>query len=340
MSKKLLVCILVVGCFFMTGCFKKGQKDIVKDFAKKIEKSKGYHLTGNLEIVNNEETYRYAVDVSSGSNERFRVSLKNKTNNHEQIILRNNEGVYVLTPSLNKSFKFESSWPDNSSQGYILSSIIKDIENDKEVEVQKEKDNYIIKSKVNYPNNSDLKYQKIYLDKDLNLKKVEVYSEADLPKIIIEYTKYDLKASVNKDEFDLKKYIKEGACEESPCDEKTVMSSTDNAIYPLYMPSNTFLSSSEVVNSENDARVILTFSGDKNFVIIEQSSVLNNDHEIVPVYGEPLMLNDTIAALSNNSMYWTKNDVDYYLASDDLTTDEMVFIASSLGNAKSTIATK
>lgn len=79
----------------MTGCFKKGQKDIVKDFEKKIEKSKGYHLTGNLEIVNNEETYRYAVDVSSASNERFRVSLKNKTNNHEQIILRNNEGVYV-----------------------------------------------------------------------------------------------------------------------------------------------------------------------------------------------------------------------------------------------------
>ena len=38
MSKKLLFCILVVGCIFMTGCFKKGQKDVVKDFDKKIEK--------------------------------------------------------------------------------------------------------------------------------------------------------------------------------------------------------------------------------------------------------------------------------------------------------------
>lgn len=338
MKKVLLLFILF---FLLTGCGKKSSNEsVIPDFKKAVEKSKSYSLTGKMELRNDEEIFNYTIEVSYLKDNYYKVIMQNTQNNHEQVILKNDEGLYVITPSLNKSFKFESSWPDNSSQGYILSSIIKDIENDKEVEVQKEKDNYIIKSKVNYPNNSDLKYQKIYLDKDLNLKKVEVYSEADLPKIIIEYTKYDLKASVNKDEFDLKKYIKEGACEESPCDEKTVMSSTDNAIYPLYMPSNTFLSSSEVVNSENDARVILTFSGDKNFVIIEQSSVLNNDHEIVPVYGEPLMLNDTIAALSNNSMYWTKNDVDYYLASDDLTTDEMVFIASSLGNAKSTIATK
>lgn len=53
--------------------------------------------------------------------------MVNKANEHKQIILRNNDGLYVITPSLNKSFKFESTWPDNSSQSYILSSLIKDI---------------------------------------------------------------------------------------------------------------------------------------------------------------------------------------------------------------------
>ena len=52
------------------------------------------------------------------------------------------------------------------------------------------------------------------------------------------------------------------------------------------------------------------------------------------------MLNDTIAALSSNSMYWTSGNVDYYLASNDLSIDEMVSIASSLGNSKTTLATK
>ncbi len=95
MKKKILLCTIIVSCFMLTGCFKKGEKEIVKDFAKKVENNKGYHLTGDLEIVNNEETYRYTVDVSSSNNEKIRVSLKNKTNNHEQIILRNDEGVYV-----------------------------------------------------------------------------------------------------------------------------------------------------------------------------------------------------------------------------------------------------
>jgi len=46
------------------------------------------------------------------------------------------------------------------------------------------------------------------------------------------------------------------------------------------------------------------------------------------------MLSDTIAAKSANSMYWTSNNVSYYLTSNDLSTEEMVTIAESLGNAK------
>ena len=36
-----------------------------------------------------------------------------------QIILRNEEGVFVLTPALNKSFRFQSDWPQNSSRLFI-----------------------------------------------------------------------------------------------------------------------------------------------------------------------------------------------------------------------------
>ena len=145
MKKKLLFCMIIAGCFFLTGCFKKDEKDVVKELTKKIEGTKGYHLTGDLEIVNNEETYRYSVDVSSTKNEQFRVSLKNKTNNHEQIILKNSEGVYVLTPSLNKSFKFQSEWPYNNSQSYLLQTLLQDIKNDSE-RVYQETDNGYDKS--------------------------------------------------------------------------------------------------------------------------------------------------------------------------------------------------
>ena len=36
--------------------------------------------------------------------------------------------VRVLTPTLNKSFKFQSDWPYNNSQVYLLQTLLSDIQ--------------------------------------------------------------------------------------------------------------------------------------------------------------------------------------------------------------------
>lgn len=110
MKRKILLCVVIIGSLLMCGCGKKDEQDVIKDLTKKVEETKGYHLTGNLEIVNNEDTYTYDVEASYAKDENFKVNLKNKTNNHEQIILRNSEGVFVMThksTQLLKSNKFE-----------------------------------------------------------------------------------------------------------------------------------------------------------------------------------------------------------------------------------------
>jgi len=80
---------------FITGCGKNGESDIVKDFSKKIDKLKAYQIEGKLEIVNNDDVYNYDVVVSYKQKDFYKVSLKNVANNHEQIILKNKDGVYV-----------------------------------------------------------------------------------------------------------------------------------------------------------------------------------------------------------------------------------------------------
>ena len=69
--------------------------------------------------------------------------------------------VIVVTPSLNKSFKFDSVWPENSSQAYLLQNLVEDVKGDSKASLEKTDNGYIIKSTVNYPNNEDLSYQKI-----------------------------------------------------------------------------------------------------------------------------------------------------------------------------------
>ena len=51
-------------CFFATGCFGSKKGDVVEDFTNRVQKAKAYHINGELEIVNNEESYLYDVDVS------------------------------------------------------------------------------------------------------------------------------------------------------------------------------------------------------------------------------------------------------------------------------------
>ena len=177
MKKALILFILV---FLISGCGKKTNESVVKDFESKVNSSKSYKLDGSLEIFNDEDTFTYKIDVSYLKSDNYKVSLINQINNHEQVILKNSSGVYVVTPSLNKSFKFQSDWPNNGSQSYLLSSLVSDIKNMEKLDIKVKDDEYIVKTDVNYPNNQELVYQLIYLDKDSNLKKVEVFNGSDV----------------------------------------------------------------------------------------------------------------------------------------------------------------
>lgn len=363
----LLLGVLLVLC----GCGRNSKDNIVNDFKNSINNSKSYKVVGNMEISNDEETFTYSLESYYLKDNYYKVVLVNQTNNHEQIILKNGEDIYVITPALNKSFKFQSEWPDNSSQAYLLGSIVKDIENDKNYEFLESDNGYVIKTAVNYPNNGELKYQKIYLNDKKEIEKVEVFNGNDIVKIKVVFDKIDLKAGLKDTDFKLEDYIKdtsendssnskapensekstleqECASDENNCnipesntennqnisadtqDKKTA--NIENIIYPLYIPSNTYLTSSEKIETSSGNRVILTFSGDKNFVLIEEATMKNNDMEIVPVYGEPLMLSESIGALSANSLNWDVGNISYYLASTELNVEEMMSIANSLGN--------
>ncbi len=331
--KKYLVVLLGVLCLF--GCGKADQSNVKDEFVKNISKKNSYLVKGTMNIISNEDTFSYNVTVAK-SNDNYRVNLVNTINNHEQVILRSNNEVYVVTPSLNKSFKFQSEWPDNGSQAYLLNSLVNDINNDSESKAEADGDGFVISSKVNYPNNANLVSEKIYLDKKSNLKKVEVLDKDGKVKITVNYTSIDFKPTFKDDYFKLESLIDEECCKD-----KETSALMDDIVYPLYLPSNTYLSTKDTVNTESGNRVILTFTGDSPFTLIEEKTVANSEFEIIPVYGEPLMLSETMGALSSNSLYFTSNNVDFYLSSDKLSGNELLTIAESItGSSLSVLGDK
>ncbi|MEI3529497.1 MAG: hypothetical protein V8Q75_00285 [Bacilli bacterium] len=323
--KKILMLLALVFCLTLTGCGKYGEKDLIKDLSKKINNSKGYYLNGTLEMVNNDDKYSYDVNVSYSSNDNFKVSLKNKNNNHEQIILRNGEGVYVLTPSLNKSFKFQSEWPYNNSQSYILQNIMNDIKNDKNLEFKTTKDGYTITTTVDYPSNKDLKSQIIYIDKKLNIKKVEVLDKNKQVHIKMTFESIDLKATYNDKYFTLKENMASATIEETETTSKI-----EDIIYPMYMPANTRLTGQDTVAKEDGERIILTFDGDKPFMLVQETVSKDDELTTVLVDGEPLLIADSVAAVNDYSINWVSNGIEYYVVSSDMDSEELISVAASI----------
>ena len=323
--KKILFSIIMV-LLLVSGCGKNSETSVINDLEKKINKASAYKVTGVLEIVNNDEVYTYDVEVSYKKDNNYKVSLTNQANSHTQVILKNSDGVYVLTPALNKSFKFQSEWPYNNSQVYLLQSIVDDIKDDEGKKFQEKGKFYVITSKVNYPNNRKLSKQVVYVDKNYNIKEVQVLDDSNNLQIKMVFDKIDMKATFKDNYFDLNENINASA----DTSELKEVTKIEDIIYPMYLPLNTHLTSKDTVTKEDGERLILTFEGDSPFVLIEETAKMEDSHVIVPTYGEPELLVDTVASISDNSVNWVSNGIEYYVISDVTSTSELLQVARSI----------
>ena len=104
----------------------------------------------------------------------------------------------------------------------------------------------------------------------------------------------------------------------------------EDTIYPLYIPTGTVLTSEEKIAKTDGERVIMTFEGEKPFLLVEETASIEEEFSIIPTYGEPYLLIDTVGALTENSITWSSNGIDYYIVSDVMSQDELVDIARSV----------
>lgn len=309
----------------LVGCSKMDSKSATEKFKNIVSKNDKYTLTGVMDIVSNEEVYHYDVVVDYMKGDYYRASLKNKDTNHEQIILKNKAGVYVVTPSLNKSFKFQSEWPNNSSQAYILSSLLKDMENDSNLLFEEKDEDYIITSTVNYPNNTTLLNQKIVFNKDMIPKEVKVFDKNNNECITFKISKVDFDTKIKEEDFAVENYSSEEVPEESA----QTSSSLDQVVYPMYLPVGTKFKSEETVKNEGEERVILTFTGDKSFILIEEASIRPKEFEVTTTSGELVFYENVLGTLGESSLNWSMDGKDYYLIGTNLTNEELLKVASS-----------
>lgn len=316
----------------LAACGTKSQEDVTKDLTSKLESLKSYKAEAKMTLQTGSEPQSYDIEIWHKNPEFYRVALKNTEKDQSQMILKNKEGVFVLTPALNKSFRFQSDWPNNSSQAYLYESLIEDIQNDKEAKFKATEDHYVYETKTSYQNNQMLPLQEITLNKsDLSPVSVKVMDAERTPVVTVDFSNVKFNEELDNKDFDTKKNMT-GAQLEFPVMAEVAEEEDFTVFYPESLPEVELVSEKEV-ETEEGKRVILTYEGeDKSFTMIQEKAVIvqTSGGEEAMMNGDPVDLGFTVGAVSDNMVSWTQNGVDYMIASTNLSKEEMIQIAQSV----------
>ncbi|WP_336781077.1 outer membrane lipoprotein-sorting protein [Paenibacillus illinoisensis] len=205
----MLAMVLVLSAL-LAACGKKDAAAVVKDLNEVVGEMESYQGAGVMTLHTGETPQQYKVEVWHQKPSYYRIALTNAKKDVTQIVLRNDEGVFVLTPSQNKSFRFQSNWPDNQGQVYLYETLIRSITGDTTRQFADEKESYVFDVAANY-NTHALVRQKIWLNKsDYAPKQVEVSDSNANVVVDVKFDSFKFGAEFGKDAFDMQRNMTAG----------------------------------------------------------------------------------------------------------------------------------
>ncbi len=321
----------------LSACGSKSQEDVVSALNEKVAEMKGYKANAKMTLQMGEDPQVYNVEVWHKNPDFYRVNLKNPKRDQSQMILRNKEGVFVLTPALNKSFKFQSEWPKNSSQAYLYESLVKDVMEDKGAVFKATDKYYVFETKTRYQNNKMLPYQVITFKKDLTPVSVKVQDPDKNTLVSVQFTKVKFDASFDKNAFDMKRNMTSAQLE-LPVMGEVKGKNKDKAFtvkHPTAKIDGAQLLDEEELATGSGKRVVLTYGGEQTYTLVEEKAAYEETAlASTRMNGEPVDLGFTIGAMTDHSVSWTFEGVDFMLASKDLSKDEMLMVARSVSGTE------
>lgn len=320
--------VVFVSCIFLlAACGEESPEKVVKKLEKEWGNVNGYSLVAKMNMQSGAQTKQYNVEVWHTKPDFYRVQVNEKDNEATQVIVKNDEGVFVVSPSLNKTYEFQSDWPNKNSQAYFIHTLLSDLKAVKDLQMKESDNEFEFEIATQNEDKTGLPLQKIKIDKKTyHPISVALLDEAGEEKIVIEFSTVDFKTVHKKNEYTVEVATEEKT--EPKEEDKT--STNEQTYYPGLEFANTKLVDEEKIEDDGVNRVILTFEGEKNYTLMQEPSRPNE--QMLPVFapGDIAHIGGTIGSMTENSLSWEENGKTFFLASKDLTLSEMIEVASSL----------
>jgi outer membrane lipoprotein-sorting protein len=346
----------------LAGCGSKNADSIVKDLDNVLGKMESYEGSGTMTLHTGQQPLEYQVEVWYQKPQYYRIALTNAKRDITQIVLRNDEGVFVLTPQLNKSYRFQSDWPDNQGQVYLYQTLVQSIVLDESRQFTTDKDAYVFDVMASNYQNGSFARQKIWLAQDdYSPRHVEVTDTNANVMVEVDFKNFKFGKKFDKSAFDMDKNMgaqsgtkpsansdADPSADASPApdasaspddqsgkNEDAVSAQPEKSVEfvepdPEALPVGVQLKDTSEVQLGENKGVMLRYSGTYDFTILE---MIPKDRKVSNSEGIALDLGFTLGNLSLGdvkTLTWTYQGIEYRLTSADLPQEDMVTIAQSM----------
>lgn len=314
--KKLFGLILFGLGLVLAGCKGKSNIDEVKRVTNYLSGLSSYSLTSKMTINRPDKSVSVNVNVDYLSPTYYKVCFKG---DNEQLIIKNDKGVYVITPALNKEFRFDSQWPLNSSHAYLLEAINKDINADNEATGSIEGSMITIECKIAHKTNQRLNRMRYVCDLNYKPCKTIFLNEKNEESIIVDFDTFTPNSNLGKDNFNEKKYL--GNQDEKPSEEETFITLTAGYIVE---------GSSLASTSKTEDTTILCYGGTSKYTIIVSRVEVSDEVVAIERYHSIELLECGLGFINDNTMRFYNNGYEVTILSNELSIDEYINVANSI----------
>lgn len=341
---RLLAAMMLVVAVMLAGCGggKPDSNSVAKQLSGKAEKLESYSTKGLMTLHTGLEPEQYEVEVWFKKPSYYRIKLSSPKRGISQIVLRNDDGVFVLTPHLGKSFRFQSDWPGNQGQVYLYQSLVGSVLNDNDRRFTTDGDSYVYDVAANYQNAS-LVRQKIWFNqKTLSPQHVEVSDAGNQVLVAMDFNDFQFDVSFDPDAFDMQRNMNaenlltvpvlSGNGEEEAAGQKP--ETTDSpylaVLVPGYIPEGVGQPKLSEVKIAGEDGVLLEYEGTYRYNLLITRP---NDKPVSLTQGEVVDLGHTFGVLAGEerkTLVWMVDGTEFRLSSGDLPLQEMIKIALSV----------
>lgn len=327
-----LVAFVMLFSTILVGCGEKSVDDVVDDLQGIIDELGSYKGVATMVLQTGQTPQEYNVEVWYKAPHYYRIALTSTARDVTQIVLRNDEGVFVLTPHLNKSFRFQSDWPDSQGQVYLYQSLVKSVLADQDRIFETEDKGYVFDVLANYQNKS-LARQRVWFGDDLNPKRVRVMDSNDSVVVEVTFESFQRDVDFDDDAFDMKRNMTSWEMQSLPTmaeEQGEDLKKSFGVIQPVYAPEGVKLVSIDQVKDGENESIVLRYGGEYNYTLQESRP---DSRSVIAGHGQLVDLGFTNAVLTGSAkrtLTWIHDGVEYHLSSGDLPTSEMIRIAQSV----------